>query len=69
MTNPNGHDELLTIPEVADMLRVPVATVRWWRHSKKGPRSFKLGRRVVYQESDLRAWIREQREAETPSVV
>ena len=30
-------DELLTIGEVADIVRVPVATLRYWRHLGTGP--------------------------------
>ena len=55
------HDDLLTITEVADLLRVPVATVRWWRHNRTGPRSFKIGRHVLYQRSDIAAYIAQQR--------
>ena len=29
--DPHAGDELLTIAEVADVLRVPVATLRYWR--------------------------------------
>jgi hypothetical protein len=44
-----------------ELLRVPVATLRWWRHKGIGPRSFKLGRHVLYERSDLDAWIDAQR--------
>ena len=47
---------LLTITEAA-LLRAPVATLRYWRHLGTGPRSFRLGRRVVYRRDDLQAWI------------
>ena len=50
-------DELLTISEVAAIVRAPIATLRYWRHLGTGPRSFRLGRRVVYRVADLRAWI------------
>lgn len=50
------HD-LLTIDEVAELVRAPVATLRYWRHQGTGPRSFRLGRRVVYRAGDLQAWI------------
>lgn len=51
-------DKLLTITEVAEMTRLPEATLRWFRHEgTKGPKSAKLGRRVVYRESDVLAWI------------
>ena len=52
--------ELLTITEAADVLRTPVATLRYWRHLGTGPRSFRLGRRVVYRLADVRAWIEAQ---------
>ena len=54
------HDKLLTTTEVADMTRLPEATIRWFRHAGKGPRSAKLGRRVVYRESDVLQWIEDQ---------
>lgn len=50
-------DRLLVIREVAARTRAPEATVRYWRHLGTGPTSFKLGRRVVYRERDVEAWI------------
>jgi excisionase family DNA binding protein len=52
--------ELLTITEAALLLRAPVATLRYWRHRGTGPRSFRLGRRVLYRRDDLQAWVEEQ---------
>ena len=60
--SPTG-DELLTISEVAAIVRAPIATLRYWRHLGQGPRSFRLGRRVVYRVGDLRAWIDAQSDA------
>ena len=58
---PAGHEpELLTIAEAAELLRAPVATLRYWRHLGTGPRSFRLGRRVLYRTDDLHAWIAQQ---------
>lgn len=59
----SANDELLTISEVAAIVRAPVATVRYWRHLGTGPRSFRLGRRVVYRVGDLQAWIDAQSRA------
>jgi excisionase family DNA binding protein len=53
--------ELLTITEAAELLRAPVATLRYWRHLGTGPRSFRLGRRVLYRSDDLHSWIDAQR--------
>lgn len=49
-------ERLLTTEEVAEHFRTVPATVRYWRHIGKGPRSFKVGRRVLYRESDVEAW-------------
>jgi DNA-binding transcriptional MerR regulator len=57
--------ELLTIAEAADMLRAPVATLRYWRHLGTGPRSFRLGRRVLYRRADLYAWIDAQHQQDS----
>lgn len=49
--------ELLLLPEVAAMTRLSEDTIRWLRHKGTGPRSGRLGRRVVYRRSDVQAWI------------
>jgi excisionase family DNA binding protein len=59
-TTDRPETELLTIAEAAELLRAPVATLRYWRHLGTGPRSFRLGRRVLYRHEDLRAWIDDQ---------
>ena len=51
------QDPLMTTAEVAALTRTPEATVRYWRHIGAGPRGVKLGRRVLYRESDVRQWI------------
>ena len=48
--------ELLTITEAAELVRAPVATLRYWRHRNIGPHSFRVGRRVLYRREDLGAW-------------
>lgn len=58
LTEPES--DLLTIPEAAALLRAPVATLRYWRHLGTGPRSFRLGRRVLYRRQDIQAWIDSQ---------
>ena len=52
--------DLLTSAEVAEMTRLPLATLRWWRHTgEAGPKSFKLGRRVMYRRADVEQWLAE----------
>ncbi|HET7386156.1 MAG TPA: helix-turn-helix domain-containing protein [Nocardioidaceae bacterium] len=57
---PHAHDELLTLKEVADLLRVPDATLRYWRHLGAGPRSFRIGRTVRYWHTEVALWLEEQ---------
>lgn len=49
--------DLLYIEEAAQEAKKSVATMRWLRATGQGPRSGKLGRRVVYRRADLDAWI------------
>jgi excisionase family DNA binding protein len=58
---PTPETRYLTTAEVAELLRTPAETCRYWRHLGKGLASLKIGRRVLYAESDVRAWIEAQR--------
>lgn len=49
--------KLLTLEEVAEMLRKSPAQMRWLRHNSRGPRSAKLGGRIVYREADVIDWV------------
>lgn len=51
----------LTTVELGELLRVPAETVRYWRHTGSGPKSFKVGRRVLYALEDVEAFIAEAR--------
>lgn len=53
--------ELLIIKEVAYLLRIPPATVRYWRNIHSGPCSFRIGRHVRYRQADVSTWIDTQR--------
>jgi predicted DNA-binding transcriptional regulator AlpA len=57
---------ILRLEEISDRTGVPVATLRWYRHNGMGPRTWKLGRRVVAYEDDVQAWLDAQREADQP---
>ena len=55
-----------SVPEVAEILRVPVSTIRYWRLNNKGPRFVNVGRRLVCRQEDLDAFIeglKDEREA------
>ncbi len=55
--------DLLTTAELAATLRTSPETVRYWRHVGRGPASFKVGRRVVYDREAVQTWLEEQRKA------
>lgn len=55
----------MTITEVAEELRTPVETIRYWRSAGKGPKSWKLGRRVLYAREDVEAFVEAARKAGT----
>lgn len=57
-------NDLMTTAEVAEMLRTSEATARYWRYIGSGPRSAKVGRRVVYRRADVEQWLNEQFDAE-----
>lgn len=51
------HHELLTVEEVAALLRVPVRTLHQWRYLDRGPRAAKVGRRLLYRRTDIDTWL------------
>ena len=57
---PAVEGELLTMAEVADNLRTPVATLRYCRHLGTGPHTFRLGRTVRYRHHDITTWLQQQ---------
>lgn len=64
--HPHANDELMSIKEVAALVRVPEATLRYWRHRNSGPRSFRIGRSVRYWRSEVALWLEIQSEDPQP---
>ena len=60
--DPTRRDTLLTIDEVGELIRMPVASLRYWRVLDTGPRGFIIGRRLRYWRQDVMDWLDEQRE-------
>ena len=52
---------MLTEADVVEMTGLARGTLAYYRHAGTGPRSFKLGRRVRYDEADVLAWIAHQK--------
>lgn len=65
MTETTDSRRYLTTEELAQMTRSTAETCRYWRHVGKGPRSMKVGRRVLYAIEDVDAWLQEARDAGT----
>ena len=53
----------MTIEEVAQSLRVTVPTVHWLRQEGRFAPAIKVGRRVLWDEEALTAWLEGNREA------
>jgi hypothetical protein len=60
-------DPLLTPEEVAARVRRSVATVRFWRATKTGPKSANVHGRVLFRQSDVERWITEQFDGAEPA--
>ena len=51
---------LLSTPQLAAFLGVPVATIYAWRYKGHGPCGIKVGRYTRYRQADVDGWLREQ---------
>ena len=67
MTATADHDDLLLLPEVAELTRQSIDTLRGLRHRGEGPQGFRMGRRVVYRRSEVLDWIAAHEQAEHAS--
>ena len=70
MSQPGGY---WTIEQVAEYYRVPVATLRYWRHLGKGPVAVRPGTRLLYPvasieryDAELLAEAREREDGRSP---
>ena len=56
---------LLTTKQLAERVgNVSESTVRYWRLTGYGPEGFRVGRRVLYPETEVDRWLRGLRAAE-----
>lgn len=49
--------EIFGTKQLAEKLNASVHSVRYWRTIGFGPRSTRIGSRVVYRRADVDAWI------------
>lgn len=57
-------DELLTLEEVAVIIRHSPRTIYNWRLTGDAPRAIKCGRRLLFRRSDVEAWLEARTEAD-----
>jgi hypothetical protein len=55
------NEELVANEVAAPLLGLSPLTLTDWRHHKRGPAFFKVGRLVYYRRADLWAWLQAQR--------
>lgn len=49
---------IMTLDQVSERTGIPINTLRFYRATRqRGPKTFKLGGRVVALEEDVEAWI------------
>lgn len=53
-------DEFYTADELAARFRLARSTLFSWRKAGKGPRSIRVGGRVLYRASDVEEWLADQ---------
>jgi excisionase family DNA binding protein len=54
--------KILTVPELASYLGVPVSTVRYWREQGRGPRGFRVGKRLYFSAEAVTDWLEDQKQ-------
>jgi predicted DNA-binding transcriptional regulator AlpA len=64
MNTTTSPDDLLLLPEVAEITRRTVDTLRWLRHKGEGPQGFRMGRRLVFRRAAVMDWIAAQERAQ-----
>ena len=60
----DDQDRVLTLEQIAERTGLPLNTLRYYRVRGEGPKTFRLGRRVVGMSSDVEHWIAAAREKE-----
>lgn len=60
MTSRHDMPALMTAAEVADELRIPLATFYAWRHRGTGPPAYRVGRHLRFRRSDIDQWLDER---------
>lgn len=52
--------ELMTLPEVCELLGISEATAYYWRQKSYGPKGARIGKQLRYRRADVEAWLNKQ---------
>lgn len=55
-------ETMLTVEDVAELCHTTPGTVHYWRTMGKGPTGTKVGRRILFRQSDVADWLGRHRE-------
>lgn len=55
-------DSWLTTAEVAELIKIPADTVKFWRYRGTGPRYSRVGNYVRYRLADVTSWMEQKAE-------
>src|SRR3954453_16247410 len=59
-TSSRWGDQLLTLPQIAELTGKSIHTIRWYRTNGIGPKTWRNGGRVVAWKGDVLEWLEEQ---------
>jgi DNA-binding transcriptional MerR regulator len=54
---PVRRAHLMSIDDVSEEWGFPIATIRYWVATGRGPKSAKIGRRRLFRRENVEAWI------------
>ena len=63
-----ADEQWLSIKDLAERYRLPVGTIRDWRHRGTGPHGARLGGHVRFRLSEVQRWEAEREEADRGQV-
>lgn len=60
------NEQLLTVDDLARLLRVPKATIYRWRSTGDGPSGYTIGRYVRFRRAEVETWLEQRADEPGP---
>lgn len=54
---------LLSVQELASLLKVPVQTIYYWRYRGDGPKPIRVGKHLRFDPADVERWLEHRKGA------